>query len=284
MSHSVKIYDTCIGCTQCVRACPTDVLEMISCRDSKSDDNCALSDFKRAATAAAAATNAVASTAVYVASTSQLWCSSSDMTTGKGVADQPSGRGRGHDRGRISAGILENSGSSPSNLTILVTSQVADASEQLFIMVSNPNYVPTSSTMPLPPSAQKPTVSEMPPPATNTVAPKLSHGSQPADAPLPPPIVRIMIWLMVEWHPNLMSYSVKIYDTCIGCTQCVRTCPTDVLEMIPWDGCKAKQIASDPRMEDCVGCKRCESAYPIDFLSVRVYLWHETTPSMGLAY
>ncbi|OUL43939.1 photosystem I iron-sulfur center, partial [Prochlorococcus sp. HOT_208_60] len=22
MSHAVKIYDTCIGCTQCVRACP----------------------------------------------------------------------------------------------------------------------------------------------------------------------------------------------------------------------------------------------------------------------
>ena len=30
MSHTVKIYDTCIGCTQCVRACPTDVLEMAS--------------------------------------------------------------------------------------------------------------------------------------------------------------------------------------------------------------------------------------------------------------
>ncbi|MFS7982103.1 putative photosystem I [Helianthus anomalus] len=27
---------------------------------------------------------------------------------------------------------------------------------------------------------------------------------------------------------------------------------TDVLEMIPWDGCKAKQIASAPRTEDCV--------------------------------
>ncbi|RYR29652.1 hypothetical protein Ahy_B01g054106 [Arachis hypogaea] len=43
--------------------------------------------------------------------------------------------------------------------------------------------------------------------------------------------------------------------------------------MIPWNGCKAKQIASAPRTEDCVGCKRCESAYPTDFLSVRVYLW-----------
>ncbi|QCE06697.1 NADH dehydrogenase I subunit 7 [Vigna unguiculata] len=40
-----------------------------------------------------------------------------------------------------------------------------------------------------------------------------------------------------------------------GCTQCLRACPTDVLEMIPWDGCKAKQTASAPRIEDCVGCE-----------------------------
>ncbi|PHT86519.1 Photosystem I iron-sulfur center [Capsicum annuum] len=54
--------------------------------------------------------------------------------------------------------------------------------------------------------------------------------------------------------------------------------------MIPWDGCKAKQITSSPRTEDYVSCKRCEFACPTNFLSVRVYLSHETTRSMGLAY
>ncbi|XP_042510847.1 protein PNS1-like [Macadamia integrifolia] len=37
-----------------------------------------------------------------------------------------------------------------------------------------------------------------------------------------------------------------------GFPSSITTCPTDVLEMIPWDGCKAKQIASAPRTEDCV--------------------------------
>ncbi|KAI5382335.1 hypothetical protein KIW84_CP0002 (chloroplast) [Lathyrus oleraceus] len=87
-----------------------------------------------------------------------------------------------------------------------------------------------------------------------------------------------------SWFDQAAEYWKQAIALTPGCTQCVRACPTDVLEMIPWGGCKAKQIASAPRTEDCVGCKRCESACPTDFLSVRVYLWHETTRSMGLAY
>ena len=95
---------------------------------------------------------------------------------------------------------------------------------------------------------------------------------------------KLSILKILNFLINNMSHTVKIYDTCIGCTQCVRACPTDVLEMIPWDGCKAGQMASAPRTEDCVGCKRCETACPTDFLSVRVTLGSETTRSMGLAY
>jgi photosystem I subunit 7 len=80
------------------------------------------------------------------------------------------------------------------------------------------------------------------------------------------------------------DHEIRIYSTCIGCTQCVRACPTDVLEMVPSNTCKAQQVVAVPRIEDCVGCKRCESACPTDFISIRVYLGGETLRSMGLAY
>jgi photosystem I subunit 7 len=77
-----------------------------------------------------------------------------------------------------------------------------------------------------------------------------------------------------------MSHNVKIYDTCIGCTQYVRACPTDVLEMVQWDGCKAGQllhhlvlkIVLAVKMWDCLSYR---------LLSVRVYLGAETTRSLG---
>ncbi|KAJ7527180.1 hypothetical protein O6H91_16G040700 [Diphasiastrum complanatum] len=65
---------------------------------------------------------------------------------------------------------------------------------------------------------------------------------------------------------------------------CARACPTNVLEMIPWAGCKANQIAFASRTEAYVGCKRCESACPTSFLIVRVHLGYETTRSTCLAY
>jgi photosystem I subunit 7 len=58
-----------------------------------------------------------------------------------------------------------------------------------------------------------------------------------------------------------MAHVVKIYDTCGLHTMC--SCLSTCLEMVPWDGCKAAQMASAPRTEDCVGCKRCETACPI---------------------
>jgi photosystem I subunit 7 len=65
-------------------------------------------------------------------------------------------------------------------------------------------------------------------------------------------------------------------------TQCVRACPTDVLEMVPWKVVKLNKSLHHHERK-IVGCKRCETC-PTDFLSVRVYLGVETTRSMGLAY
>ena len=66
---------------------------------------------------------------------------------------------------------------------------------------------------------------------------------------------------------SIFFHAVKIYDTGIGCTQCLRAYPLDVLEMVLWDG-----------------CKRWETAFPTNFLGIRVYLVDETSRSIGLAY
>lgn len=68
-----------------------------------------------------------------------------------------------------------------------------------------------------------------------------------------------------------MNYKIQVFDTCVACTQCVRTCPTDVLEMASNSNERTGgHMAFVARPEDCVGCKRCESVCPTDFVSIRV--------------
>ncbi|RYQ95197.1 hypothetical protein Ahy_B08g090257 [Arachis hypogaea] len=116
------------------------------------------------------------------------------MTTSRGVADQAIGRGRGRGRGRVSSSTHKNSGFSPSTSTIPVGSLVASLAEQLFVLVPNPNYVPPSTTMTPPPTTQQPVATVTLSPATDAAA-QSSHGSEAADVPPPPSIVRLTIWL-----------------------------------------------------------------------------------------
>lgn len=50
----------------------------------------------------------------------------------------------------------------------------------------------------------------------------------------------------------MLPHSIKIYVICIGCAKCPRACPINVFEMIFWDGCKTKQIAFTPMIENCL--------------------------------
>ncbi|WVZ26771.1 hypothetical protein V8G54_000221 (mitochondrion) [Vigna mungo] len=94
--------------------------------------------------------------------------------------------------------------------------------------------------------------------------------------------IGVFLWIAISSIAPI-GLLIKDYDTCIGCTQCVRACPTDVLEMILGTDVKLNKLLL-PQEQRTGVVKRCESACPTDFLSVRVYLWHETTRSMGLAY
>jgi photosystem I subunit 7 len=49
-------------------------------------------------------------------------------------------------------------------------------------------------------------------------------------------------------HTKNLRYLHWMYTMC-------RACPTDVLEMVIWEDCRAGQIASAPRTEDCWLCK-----------------------------
>ena len=70
-----------------------------------------------------------------------------------------------------------------------------------------------------------------------------------------------------------MSYSLMIFYTCRGSTQYTWACPANLIEMIHWYRCKAKQIISTLRTKDNVSWKRNKYACSINFLNVWVYLW-----------
>jgi len=65
---------------------------------------------------------------------------------------------------------------------------------------------------------------------------------------------------------------------------CTLRCPTDVLEMVPWDGCKANQIASAPERRGVLGVsvanqRALQISYQFEYI-----LGSGTTGGVGLSY
>ena len=83
---------------------------------------------------------------------------------------------------------------------------------------------------------------------------------------------------------DFMSHSVKVYDTCIGCTQCVRACPCDVLEMVAWDGCKLVKLRQLLEQKIVLGVSVVKQLVLLISYQYVYILGGETTRSMGLAY
>ncbi|RYR53451.1 hypothetical protein Ahy_A06g028575 [Arachis hypogaea] len=146
------------------------------------------------------------------------------MTTDRGVADQPSGRG--HGRRRVSAGTLGNSGSLSSTLTTPVVSQIVGASDHLYIMLPNLNYVPVPTANDVASIHSVTHCLAMPLSVTDTAVPKSSRRSQPANVLPLPSIIRITIrpdgrtttlnLIYVESNKEQDTFIRKIYDDRMG--------------------------------------------------------------------